>query len=60
MSKERRERIEQLHKLRGQLQSRLGLSTRFRDELIMAQVAKIDAEIARTEGRKARKGEARG
>jgi hypothetical protein len=58
MSKERQERIEQLHRLRRQLQSRLGLSTRFRDELIMAQVAKIDAEIARIGGR-GRKREAR-
>jgi hypothetical protein len=56
---ERREHIEQLHRLRRQLQSWVGLSNRFRDELIMAQVAKIDAEIARIEGRKGRKREAR-
>jgi hypothetical protein len=49
---ERRERIEQLHRLRRQLEDRLGLSNRFRDELIMVQVAKIDAEIGRIEGRK--------
>jgi hypothetical protein len=57
---ERRARIEQLHNLRRQLLSRLGFSNRFRDELILAQVAKIDAEIARIEGRRVRrKGEAR-
>jgi hypothetical protein len=47
---ERRERVVHLRDLRSRLQSRLGLANRFRDELIMQQVAKVDAEIARVEG----------
>jgi hypothetical protein len=52
---ERRERIEQLHRLRRQLQSRLGLRDRFRDELIIIRIAKIDDEIARVEGGRVRR-----
>jgi hypothetical protein len=48
---ERHRRIEQLRNLRLQLESRLGLGNRFRDELIGIRIAQVDAEIARVEGR---------
>jgi hypothetical protein len=52
---DRHERVEQLRNLRQRLEGRLGLSNRFRDELIGIQIAKVEAEIARVEGRSRRK-----